>query len=289
MPLFLIAALVCGGVLDVFPQVTSAATSVKYNVTIMDTSTTWDLTDPTVNNESPTVFSWSLNKGVPEPPIIVANEGLTFQMLVDKKAKTETLTVGKTKTKASYYPVTIIAKSFKAPAAKFQKPYGEEKIDLEIVTTMVKDAVGKLYISGGDVDVSSVQDEKKLTTKIGDGTTDPAGSLVLPIILNRNYVAVKYGVTMGKEVKITTTLTTGVSSILFKGTKKSKFEGKTLLDIASAGILPNPLVGVPLDLTAGTGTLVCADAYMNMSVMQTGPSDILRGSMWVMKITPATK
>ena len=71
-------------------------------------------------------------------------------MVVDTKAKTETLKTGK----ASYYPLTIIAKTFKAPIYRYKATATRGVLDAEITTTMPKDAKGKLYVSGGDVDVS---------------------------------------------------------------------------------------------------------------------------------------
>jgi hypothetical protein len=275
MPLFLIAALVCSGILAFFPAVTSAATSVKYNVEILD--------------GSPGVNLWAPLKGALYNPIVYTNEGITFQMVVDKKAKAEVLVVGKTKTKASYYPVTILAKSFKAPNAKFQIPNpGADPYDFEIKTTLVKDAIGKLYVNGGDVDVSTVQAEKKATIKIGDGTTDPEGSMVITMVFNRSYIASQYGVTAVGETKTMTTWTTGLSSVLVKGSK-SQWEGKKFPDDDPTGTLPKPLVGAPVDLSAGTGTLVSTECIMNNNMMQVGRVDFLRGQVWTMKITPASK
>ena len=199
-------------------------------------------------------------------------------MLVDTKAKTETLVVGKTKTKASYYPVTILYKTFKDPGAHYNTPYGEETMDMAIKKTMVKDAIGKLYVSGGDVDVKNVQAEKKLTQTIGDGTTDPAGSLIIPIMLfDRNYEVVDKGIIIAKDAKWITTLTTGQSSTVIKGSK-SALEGKTVTDtVTSGGVLPIPLVGVPVDLAAGTGTLVNVNGLLNVKNKTLGVLDYLNG------------
>src|SRR4030043_1056956 len=167
--LFLIAALVCGGVLYSSPSSSRAAAGVLYNVEILNASTTWDMANPGENNESPGVHQWAPTKEVQDARV-VAWEGITFQMLVEKKAKTEVLKVGKTKTKATYYPVTILKKTFKAPMATFQIPNpGGDPYDFEIKTTLLKDAKGKLYVTGADVDVSTVQAEKKAVVSIGDG------------------------------------------------------------------------------------------------------------------------
>ena len=256
---------------------------------ILDASTAWDMAKPGENNESPGVHQWATSKGQPLDPVVVAWEGITFQILVEKKAKTETLKVGTTKTKATYYPVTILKKTFKAPNAKYQVPNpGGDPYDFEIKTTLLKDAKGKLYVSGADVDVSTVQAEKKATINIGDGTTDPEGSMVITIEFSRGYVVTAYGVTAVSEKKTITTWTTGQSSVLVKGSK-SLFEGKTLPDDDPTGTLPKPMVGTPVDLTAGTGTLVSTECLMNNSMMQVGPTDFLKGQVWQMKITPASK
>ena len=286
--LFLVAALVGGGVLVVFPKESNAATGVLYNVEILDTATPFDQNNPTVNNESPFVsYQITADKEMPVPNIM-PQEGITFQMLVETKAKTETLKVGTTKTKASYYPVTILAKTFKDPGSHYNTPYGEETMDMAITKTLAKNAIGKLYISGGDVDVKNVQAEKKPTQKIGDGTTDPAGSLIIPIMLfYRQYDVVDKGITIAKEAKWTSTLTTGQSSTLIKGSK-SAFEGKVLPDDDTSGMLPKPLVGQPIDLKAGTGTLVATECSMNLGVMMLGKTDYPRSFIWKMKITPAS-
>jgi hypothetical protein len=286
---FVIATVVCSGVLVVFPTNSSAATTVKYNVVILDTSTPFDVSKPTENNESPIVSYQSArsSKDIPAPTIS-SQEGITFQMLVDKKAKTETLVVGKKKTKASYYPVTIPAKTFKDPGAHYAIPYQGDTLDGRILTVLVKDAVGKLYISGGDVDIKNVQAEKKLTQSIGDGTTDPAGSLIIPMVLTREYAVVDKGVTTAKDEKRITTLTTGQNSTLIKGTK-SAFEGKTIPDDDTSGMLPKPIVGAPVDLAAGTGTLVYTNCSLNVNVMMIGKTDFPMGVVWKMKITPASK
>ena len=268
--LFLVAVLVCTGVIYASPQQSRAATGVKYNVEIQ--------------SDSPGVVLWAPAKGELYSPITMSWQGTTFQMLVDKKAKAEVLVVGKKKIKTSYYPVTILAKSFKAPNAPFKN--GDYAFELR--TTMLKDAVGKLYASDTDVDVSAVQAKSKATVKIGDGTNDPKGSMIVNMGLIVAWVATDYGVTAMKEEKVITTLTTGQSSILVKGTK-SLLEGKKLPDDDPTGTLPKPLVGAPVDLSGGTGTLVATACFLNQNLMQAGATDILKGFVWTMKITPTSK
>ena len=90
------------------------------------------------------------------------------------------------------------------------------------------------------------------------------------------------------EKKLVTTLTTGQSRTLVKGSK-SGFEGKAMPDDDTSGMLPKALVGQPVDLKAGTGTLVVTDCSMNVNLMMTGKTDFPRGYVWKLKITPASK
>ena len=271
--LFLVAVLVVAGVLASHPVTSQAAAK----------GTTYQVV---LQKGSPVVSLVSINGGAPSVSG-ANNETTTFQMVVEAKAKTEKLKTGP----ATYYPVTIIAKTFKDPGSHYNTPYGEETMDMAITKTLAKNAIGKLYISGGDVDVKNVQAEKKLTQTIGDGTTDPAGSLIIPIMLfNLNYQVVNRDIIIGKEKVWITTLTTGQSSTLVKGSKSSvAFEGKVLPDDDTSVMLPKPLVGTPINLVDGTGTLVVTECSMNMSVMMIGKTDHLRSFIWKMKITPASK
>ena len=153
-------------------------------------------------------------------------------------------------------------------------------------TIMAGDAKGKLYISGGDVDVSQVMGEKKLTAIIGDGTVDPAGSLIIPISTVTTVVLESTGKPFMTQ-KMVINFTTGKNSILIKGSK-SGLEGKRLPDDGPTGYLPKPLVGQPLNLDAGTGTLVGTTALMNLKVKILGELDMMIGELWVMKITHAS-
>jgi hypothetical protein len=240
---------------------------------VMDKGTRWDRMNPGVNNESPTVTLGS-NNLAPAEPNIGAGEGTTFLLVVDTKLKTEKLKIGGQKVKATYYKVKIPKKSYKAPLAGYRTPVGTV-----VVTQKLKsDAKGKLYVSDTDVDVSQVV-KKKAKTKIGDGTADPPGSLIIDI------KTVTTHRTMGEiamKEKATTTWTTGTSSLVVKGSK-SEFEGMAFPEVDPSGVLPTPLVGEPLDLKAGTGTLVSTSATMNAKTIA-GKMDILRGQVWVMKI-----
>jgi hypothetical protein len=261
--LFLVAVLVVAGVSVALPGgANAAAKGTIYNVVMQ--------------KGSPQVSLVSINYGTAVPQLS-QNEGMSFQILVDSKAKSEKLPTGP----ASYYPVTVIAKSFKAPTSRFAMVGGGGYAITSL--SMPKDAKGKLYISGGDVDVSAVQGEKKATFKIGDGTVD-AGAMIIPINI---LMSIKMEDT-GKQWMTTLTggyWTTGKSYIIVKGTKKSKLEGKAQPDNDTSNNLPKPLVGKPVDLAAGTGTLVNVNGLLNTKNKQIGMLDYLNGGVWVMKIS----
>jgi hypothetical protein len=285
-----LAALVAGGVPGGLPGEAEAAKKTIYNVEILNTDTLWTMTDPTANNESPAVWVASPYKAVPGPERgVIASEGITFQLEVKEKAKTKKVRIGKQKVKTTYYPVTIKKKSFKAPIAEYVIVQGEDVYEMEMVTKMTKNAKGKLYISDTDVDLSHVQGigVKKPKTRIGDGTVDPPGS---PII-GMKFV-IRHG--SGGETlwtdKVTTTWTTGKSSTLVKGAK-SWLEGMAFPEDDPSGLLPTPLVGEPLDLDAGTGTLVSTATSKNMkpkvAILEAftrtkieGKLHSLRGQVW---------
>src|SRR4030043_1770886 len=108
IPLFLAAVMVMAGVgLADHPGKSEAAAKTTYNVV--------------VQKDSPLVTLVSIKNGA-STPMVSSNEGITFQKQVEAKLKTETVKIGGTKVKASYYPVTIIAKSYKAPTSKFPVP-----------------------------------------------------------------------------------------------------------------------------------------------------------------------
>jgi len=262
MPLFLVAVMVVALVLSSLPVPLQAAGGTTYNVTLQ--------------KGSPIVSMVSINGGVgvPEPS---DNVGSTFQMVVEAKAKTEKLKTGP----ASYYPVTILAKSFKAPSAEFPMIGGGGMA--KEVKVMQKDAKGKLYISGGDVDVTGVQGSK-LATQIGDGTVDPPGSMIIGPITLVSILTLKSTGKVFMSTGTTYMMTTGKSYLILKGTK-SRMEGKAMPNDDTSKNLPIPLVGQPLDLNAGTGALAGTGAVMNSKNKTIGLMDYLNGQLWVMKIT----
>jgi hypothetical protein len=272
LALFLIAALVAAGVSVGLPGKADAVAKKTYNVLILNPATSWDRLNATQNNESPAISLGSVNNAAPET-VIDANEGITFQMVIYANDKTDK------KTGATYYDVTIPGNSFKVPIARYDTTMGIVKT----TNKMVGNAKGKIYISGGDVDVSQVMAEGKLNTKIGDGTLDPDGSLVLAMTTVITCVIEATGKPFLKQ-KSTTTWTTGKSSLLVKGSK-SGLEGKAMPDDDPTGLLTKPLVGEPLNLDAGTGKLVSSSVAMNLK-SPVGLIDYLRGDIWVMFLTP---
>ena len=260
VPLFLVAVLVAAGVYPITSQ--AAAKGTTYNVVLQKGSATVSLV--------------SINAGA-SAPSTSPMDGVSFKMVVEAKAKTEKLKTGP----ASYYPVTILAKSYKAPTSKFPMVGGG---GMALVNwLMAGDAKGKLYISGGDVDVTVVQGAKKATTQIGDGKVDPAGSLIIRVNLVQNITMESTG-KMFMQTKTTTDMTTGQSYIIVKGSK-SRLEGKALPNDDTTKTLPTPLVGQPLDLDAGTGTLVGTNGLLNVKNKTLGVLDYLTDQSWVMKIT----
>ena len=260
--LFLVAVLVVAGVLASHPGKSQAAAK----------GTTYQVV---LQKGSPVVSLVSINGGAGAVSG-ANNETTTFQMVVEAKAKTEKLKTGP----ATYYPVTIIAKSYKAPTQEFPMVGGG---GIAVRSSLIaKDAKGKLYISGGDVDVTSVLG-KKLTAKIGDGTVDPAGSMIIQIksVSNLNDKATgKFLMSAPSD----SYYTTGKSYCVVKGSK-SRLEGKAMPNDDTTKALSTPLVGQPLDLVAGTGSLVVATGFLNVKNKMLGMIDNLTGLVWVMKIT----
>ena len=261
VPLFLVAVLVAAGV---YPVTSSqAAAKTTYNVV--------------VQKGSPLVSLASINDGAPAPQT-GSNEGITFQLVVEGKQKTEK--VKSTGGTASYYPVTIPKKSFKVPSTEYPMVGGGMARQS---TILAGDAKGKLYVNGGDVDISQVLGEKKLTTKIGDGKEDPEGSLLIPMKTVSQIIMVSTGKTFMKT-EMLLNFTTGKSYTIVKGSK-SGLEGKAIPDNDTTGTLPKPLVGVPIDLSAETGTMVCTGGTTNIKNKTVGNIDYIMGVIWVMKIT----
>jgi hypothetical protein len=254
VPVLLAAILVVPGVLASAPGVAQAAAKgTTYNVVLQ--------------KPSPIVSLTSINGGVgvPEP---AEQAGVTFQMVIGTKAA-----------KDGSVPVTLIAKSFKSGVDKFPMVGGGGMADR--TTVVLKDAVGKFYPNGGGaVDVSVVAGAKVNTTFSGNGAP---GSMILPLTL----VSVLTLESTGKVFMTTPTfqyMTTGQSSVVAKGSK-TRLEGKSYPADDTTKLLPNPLVGKPIDLAAGTGTLVATQASFGNKNKTVGTVDLIGGLVWVMKIT----
>ncbi len=259
--LFLLAVLVVPGVLPITSQ--AAAKGTTYNVVLQKGSVTLALV--------------SINDGASAPSVGKV-DGVSFSMVVGTKLLTEK--VKSTGGKASYYEVTIPAKSYKSLTGDAMMPGGAKVITY---SRLSKDAKGKLYVSGGDVDVSNVQAEKKLTSKIGDGKDDPKGSLLIlfPVVSEIKY---KDSGKIFMSTPMTTYFTTGKSYTMVKGSK-SGLEGKAIPDNDTTNTLTKPLVGVSLDLEAGTGTMVATTGIMNQKNKTLGMMDYLASQIYIMKIT----
>jgi len=217
----------------------------------------------TVTGESPLAALISVSDGTPFSQE-GTGEGITFEMTVDNKLKTEKVKSIKKGT-ADYYKVDI--KKIKIPDTYFTLDGNQFK-----VTTKASNAKGKLYVSGGDVDVSQLMGKSKPKETIGDGTADPEGSLIIPKF---KLTVTVYGPDVGKKkgkkmmsIKTVSTLTTGQSRIVVDEMKKSKsgLAGLALPDDGPEGVLPNPLQGSPLDLEAGTTALVSTTSVMNVKI-----------------------
>lgn len=225
-----------------------------------------------IQKSSPLLSLASVN-GSTAIPQIGSNEGITFKMVVGAK-------LGKDKS-GSYYPVTILAKSFQVPSSEYPMVGGGMSRQSTIMT---KDAVGKLYPNGGAVDVSVVMGAKGPVATIGsDGQVGPAGSMVIPVSVTSNITLESTG-KLFMSMPMNLVFTTGTSSLVVKGTK-SRLEGKALPNDDTSNTLPKSLVGQPLDLNAETGKLVATSGIMGLKNKTLGTLDNVMGEVWVMKIS----
>ena len=257
--LFLIATLVVAGVYPVTSQ--AAAKGTTYNVTLLKGSATVSLAS--VNDGS----------AVPQQASL---EGTTFQLIVGTKLLTDK------KSGASYYEVTLPKKSFKSPTVEFPMIGGG---GTAVKSSYLKaDGKGKLYVSGGDVDYSVIQGEKKAVYKWGDGTVDPKGSMLLNI-KSVSALSLKGSPKKLADVLQDVNLTTGTCSIKVQGVKGG-INGKGQPADDTTKIIPIPYKGVPVDLDALTGTLVSTSAAMNgKNKMVNGTVDNTTAQYWIMKLS----
>jgi hypothetical protein len=236
------------------------AAKVTYKVGVMNPGTPWDRMNPTVNNESPVSTNVLVNSNE-QPTAIGANEGTTYDLVVDTKLKKKKVKIGGQKVIATYYKVKIPKKSYRVPAQEYWTPMGLTRTTTELKSN----AKGMLYVSNGDVDVMSVL-KKKAKTKIGDGKVDPyaredfQGALIIQMKTQTTMIVVDTGKKFMK-LKMKNYTTTGTSSIVVSGSKTA-LDGMALPASDASGLLPNPLHGEPIDLDAGTGTVVSTSGTM---------------------------
>lgn len=264
--LMVMGVIIVAGVLATHPVISQAAAKTVYNVTLLKGSAT--VTVASINDGTPALQSGSL-------------EGTTFQLVVEGKIKTEK--VKSTGSKAEYYPVTLVAKSWKSPTVEYPIIGGG---GTAVKSSYFKgDGKGKLYVSGGDVDYSMAQGEKKATYKYGDGKVDSQGSLFLPITAVSALTNKETGKFMQNVVQLVN-LTTGTCSVIVQGVKGG-LNGKALpADGKSTKLLPDPFIGHAIDLDAGTGTAIAVSGAMNgKNKMINGTVDNVTSHVWIMKIT----
>jgi hypothetical protein len=284
LPLFLIALLVAGGLLAVLPGQAHAA-KITYKVMVMDPRTPWDRMNPgvnTQNNESPQSTITLINNES-QPPAVEANEGTTFDLVVDTKLKKKKVKIGGQKVVAQYYKVKIPKKSYRVPEATYYSPMGE----LRAVTKMKGNAKGMLYVENGDVDLYTLV-KKKPKTKIGDGKADPEGSMIIQMKSEIKITVVETGKKFMKT-KSKSYMTTGEASLVVQGSK-TKLDGLSLPADDKTGLIVGALrgpagglKGQPLDLDAGTGTLVTTSATMKGKTAL-GRTDSITSQVWVLSI-----
>jgi len=264
VPLLLIAVLVAG----VFPVTSQAASKTTYNVTLIKGSASASVIS--MDDGTPAVMGGSL-------------EGVTFQMIVENKLKTEK--VKSTGQKASYYPVKVPKKSWKeVTQQEYQMMDGSGRTAIKF-GYLNKDGKGKLYVSGGDVDYAAVTQGKKTKWSFGNGKEDPEGSMLLEMETG-SALAIKGTTKVLSKVVQKVYLTTGTCSLIVQNTK-GKIDGKKLPDDAkSTKTLPDPFTGEVVDLDEGTGTLLGVSSSMDAKNALAGAMiDNLTANVWVMKIS----
>jgi hypothetical protein len=266
LPLFLIAALVASGLLAVLPGQAHAA-KVTYKVTVMDPRSPFERMEPGVNNESPSSTITLINNE-DQPPAIASNDGLTFNLVVDTKLKKKKVKIGGEKVVAYYHKVKIPKKSYRMPEAIYWSPMGM----LRTEQVLKSDGKGMLYKENGDVDLYTVVKGKKGKTKIGDGKVDPSAreDFQGAMIVQQKTQITIFVIDTGKKfmkLKSKSYMSTGESHLVVQKTK-TKLDGLRLPQDDKSGLLKayigpgGGLSGQPIDLDAGTGTLVSTSATM---------------------------
>jgi len=281
LPLFLIALLLASGVFAGLPGKAEAA-KVTYRVTVVGSNTSWSRDLPAVNNESP-VSSINLINENAQPPAFNANEGTTYLLEVNTKLKKKKVKIGGEKVVATYYKVKIPKKSYRVPVQEYWTPMGVVRTE----QVMKGDAKGMLFVSNGDVDVTSVL-KKKMKSKIGDGKVDPyaredfQGAMILK---TKNEILMTTVDTGDKFMKLKTGsyMTTGTTRLVVSKSKTA-LDGMVMPDADKSGLIPKPLHGEPIDLDAGTGTLVSTSGLIKAK-SALGRVDNINASMYVLSIS----
>jgi hypothetical protein len=207
---------------------------------IEQTTGYWDIQYKVVTG-SRIVLNYSLQGITPVKKVINFNEssGFTLTMRVNKS-----VVDGKRE--------VII------PAATFIWPTFTVKgittgVDMDLTVPLGEDAVGVLYVEDGvgDVDMHSESTSGQSPIQVnteGDGTNDPAGSMVIPMVLVGNFET-----TVGQDgfLDFGLTFTTGhIDNIVHISTNK-KFDGTVL---TSEGV-PFAEDGGVADYTGTAGTI----------------------------------
>ena len=144
------------------------------------------------------------------------------------------------------------------PAATFIWPTFEVKritegVDMDLTVPLGEDAVGVLYVEDGvgDVDMHSESTSGQTPIQVntqGDGTKDPAGSMLIPMVLVGNF-----DTTVGQKgfLDFGLTFTTGHIDNIVHISSNKKFDGTTL---TSEGV-PFAEDGGVADYTGTAGTI----------------------------------
>jgi hypothetical protein len=150
-----------------------------------------------------------------------------------------------------------------------------------------------LYVENGDVDVYTLV-KKKPKSKIGDGKVDPSaredfqGAMIIQLKSEMSLVVADTGKKFMK-LKTKSYMTTGTASLVVSGSKTA-LDGLRMPDDDISGLLTGALrgpagslQGQPIDLDAGTGTLVGTQGFIKGKTAL-GRSDSITVQVWVLNI-----
>jgi hypothetical protein len=160
---------------------------------------------------------------------------------------------------------------------------------LRTVSEYKSDGKGMLYVENGDVDVFTAVKGKKAKSKIGDGKADPEGSLIVKTKSQVSIIVIDTGKKFMKT-KTSSYMTTGEAHLVVSKSK-TPLDGKRLPQDDVSGLLTGSLIGPggglkgqPIDLDAGTGTLVSTSAVIK-GKSALGRVDNITSSVYVLSIT----